>query len=369
MADISPYTNRIANAVYGEEVRSSIIDALNKVNDDNNSYQEIKDEITADKEHIDEVVEDFGDMVSDAQAVKTALDAAISSANTAKTQLETATSTANTAKTNLQTATTTANTAKSQLQTATSDANTAITNAGTAKTQLETATSNAGTAKSQLNTAIGNAETALSNLNTAIGQAATSKTNLEGTISSANTAKTQLQAVIDSAETAKSQLSTVITNANTANTTLSATVQTATDLNTSLTAQNGAAVTNIAALDERLEDADEILTGIEDIKAYLGYTDEDIAGICVDYQNKTFKRLAGAYDKNAGSDFDTFPMFGGRRRCNVSDDGTIVAYYGDNDYAEDGSMGQVMVYQPKFYYKVVPLVYDKTTRPCATPKH
>ena len=361
MADISPYTNRIANAVYGEEVRSSIIDALNKVNDDNNSYQEIKDEITADKEHIDEVVEDFGDMVSDAQAVKTALDAAISSANTAKTQLETATSTANTAKTNLQTATTTANTAKSQLQTATSDANTAITNAGTAKTQLETATSNAGTAKSQLNTAIGNAETALSNLNTAIGQAATSKTNLEGTISSANTAKTQLQAVIDSAETAKSQLSTVITNANTANTTLSATVQTATDLNTSLTAQNGAAVTNIAALDERLEDADEILTGIEDIKAYLGYTDEDIAGICVDYQNKTFKRLAGAYDKNAGSDFDTFPMFGGRRRCNVSDDGTIVAYYGDNDYAEDGSMGQVMVYQPKFYYKVVPLVYDKNT--------
>ena len=117
----------------------------------------------------------------------------------------------------------------------------------------------------------------------------------------------------------------------------------------------------LSDFDQKLEDADEILTGVEDIKAYLGYTDEDIAGICVDYQNKTFKRLAGAYDKTAGEDFDAFPMFGGRKRCNVSDDGTIVAYFGDADYAEDGSMGQVMVYQPKFYYKVVPLVFDKNT--------
>ena len=77
------------------------------------------------------------------------------------------------------------------------------------------------------------------------------------------------------------------------------------------------------------------------------------------YQNRIFKRLAGAYDKTAGADFDQFEMFGGRKRCNVADDGTIVAYYGDEDYAEDGSMGQVMIYQPAFYYKVVPLVYDR----------
>lgn len=361
MADIKQYTDQIKNAVYGEEVRDSIVGALNKVNDDNNSYQDIKNQITADKEHIDEQVETFGDMVSEAQATKTALDNAISSANTAKSQLTSATTTANTAKSNLTSATTTANTAKTNLETATTNANKAKSDAETAKTNLETATSNANTARSNLNTAIGNAETALSNLNTAISQAATSKGNLESTISDANTAKSQLQAVIDNAGTAKSELSTVISNATEINTTLSATVQTATELNASLISQNGQAVSNIAQLDSRLEDADEILTGVEDIKAYLGYTDEDIAGICVDYKNRTFKRLAGAYDKNAGDDFDTFPMFGGRRRCNVADDGTIVAYYGDDDYAEDGSMGQVMVYQPKFYYKVVPLEYDKNT--------
>lgn len=39
-------------------------------------------------------------------------------------------------------------------------------------------------------------------------------------------------------------------------------------------------------------------------------------------------------------------------RCNVADDGTINAYYGDANYTEDGSNGQVMVYVPKFYYKL-----------------
>lgn len=47
-----------------------------------------------------------------------------------------------------------------------------------------------------------------------------------------------------------------------------------------------------------------------------------------------------------------------RRRCNMLDDGTITAYYGDPTFIEDGSNGQVMVYQPKFYYKVEPVLLD-----------
>ncbi len=361
MANIKPYTDQIKNAVYGEEVRDSIVSALEKVNDDNESYQAIKDEITADKTHIDAQVEEFGDMVTDAQTTKTNLDASVQTANIAKTNVQNATTAANTAKTNLQTATTAANNAKTALEQATADANTAKTNADTAKSQLNTTITNANTTKSNLDSAKTAADTALSALNTAISQASTSKGNLDTTIASANTAKGQLQAVIDSSETAKSNLSTVIASANKINTTLSATIQTGTELNASLASQNSQALANITNLSDENFKADEILTGVDDIKAYLGYTDEDIAGICVDYQNKTFKRLAGAYDKQAGTDFDVFAMFGGRKRCNVSDDGTIVAYYGDADYAEDGSMGQVMVYQPKFYYKVVPLVFDKNT--------
>ena len=45
MADIHEYTDAIAEARYGEEVRGSIINALEAVNDDNNQYIGIKDEI------------------------------------------------------------------------------------------------------------------------------------------------------------------------------------------------------------------------------------------------------------------------------------------------------------------------------------
>lgn len=100
---------------------------------------------------------------------------------------------------------------------------------------------------------------------------------------------------------------------------------------------------------------------VDDVKAYIGYTDEDIVGLCVDFENKTFKRLAGAVNLSQGADFNKFEMYGGRRRCNVFDDGTITAYYGDEGYTEDGSNGQVMVYQPAFYYKVVPLKLEKNS--------
>lgn len=101
----------------------------------------------------------------------------------------------------------------------------------------------------------------------------------------------------------------------------------------------------------------EILAGVANLEAYLGIT-TDVAGLCVDYENKTFTRLSGAVGLSAGSDFDHWKMYGNRKRCNVADDGTILAYYGDAGFKEDGSNGQVMVYQPKFYYLVAPINYD-----------
>lgn len=126
----------------------------------------------------------------------------------------------------------------------------------------------------------------------------------------------------------------------------------------SLDAENSSAASNLEELRGENFNSQEILAGVADLRAYLGLTDDDILGVQVDYKNKTFTRIAGAVNLTAGADFDAFSMYGGRRKCNVADDGTIVAWYGDEDYAEDGSMGQVMVYQPKFYYLVCPVVYD-----------
>lgn len=82
-------------------------------------------------------------------------------------------------------------------------------------------------------------------------------------------------------------------------------------------------------------------------------------GIEIDYENKAFLRTQDATGKEMGENFNSYLMYGGRVRCNVADDGTINAFYGEAGYADDGSNGQVMIYQPKFYYQRVPMKTDE----------
>lgn len=358
MANIQPYIDQILNAVYGEEVRSSIVNALEKVNDDNNSYADLKKEVIAAKDAVDKDVDAVQQKLNAASTALTNLQNATSAANTAKTNLQNATNTANTAKSNLTNATSTANTAKSNVEAATNAAKTAISNANAAKTNLEKVITSATTTQSNLQGVIDNANQIKGQLDSSNATAVTSKKNLDSAISDASVAKSQLQEVINSASSVKTSLSNVISTANTAKSNLDASVVTANNVLQSLSAENASAASNIDELKSENFNSQEILSGVADIRAYLGITADDIVGIQVDYKNKTFKRLAGAANLTKGSDFDKFTMFGGRKRCNVADDGSIVAWYGDADYKEDGSMGQVMVYQPKFYYLVCPVEYD-----------
>ena len=360
MANIKPYTDEIANAVYGEEVRSSIINALNKVNDDNNSYQDIKNQIVASKDDVNEAVTEFDAKVASAQDATTALINATSKGNTAKSALDSAITSANTAKTNLVSATTSANNAESTLKSATSTAQTATASANDVKKNLDSSITSANSAKSALDTAISNAKTAKSNLDTSTSTGNTAKKNLDTAISNATETRSDLNAVISSAQSAQSSLSGVIAQASTAQTNLQNATNSATNVFNQLTAENISAKANLDALRSEDFNAQEILSGVTDIRAYLGMIEtEDVLGITMDYKNKTCTRIAGAKNLTAGADFDKFSMYGGRKRCNVSDGGTINAYYGDEGYTEDGSNGQVMVYQPKFYYLVCPLEYDR----------
>lgn len=360
MANIKPYTDEIANAVYGEEVRSSIINALNKVNDDNNSYQDIKNQIVASKDDVNEAVAEFDAKVASAQDATTALINATSNGNTAKSALDSAITSANTARTNLVSATTSANNAESTLKSATSTAQTATASANDVKKNLDSSIISANSAKSALDTAISNANTAKSNLDTSTSTGNTAKNNLDTAISNATKTRSDLNAVISSAQSAQSSLSGVIAQASTAQTNLQNATNSATNVFNQLTAENVSAKANLDALRSEDFNAQEILSGVTDIRAYLGMIEtEDVLGITMDYKNKTCTRIAGAKNLTAGADFDKFSMYGGRKRCNVSDGRTINAYYGDEGYTEDGSNGQVMVYQPKFYYLVCPLEYDR----------
>lgn len=360
MANIKPYTDEIANAVYGEEVRSSIINALNKVNNDNNSYQDIKNQILASKDDVNEAVAEFDAKVASAHDATTALINATSKGNTAKSALDSAITSANTARTNLVSATTSANNAESTLKSTTSTAQTATASANDVKKNLDSSISSANSAKSALDTTISNAKTAKSNLDTSTSTGNTAKNNLDTAISNATKTRSDLNAVISSAQSAQSSLSGVIAQASTAQTNLQNATNSATDVFNQLTAENVSAKANLDALRSEDFNAQEILSGVTDIRAYLGMIEtEDVLGITMDYKNKTCTRIAGAKNLTAGADFDKFSMYGGRKRCNVSDGGTINAYYGDEGYTEDGSNGQVMVYQPKFYYLVCPLEYDR----------
>lgn len=86
------------------------------------------------------------------------------------------------------------------------------------------------------------------------------------------------------------------------------------------------------------------------------YNPAGTIGIQIDYQNQFITRVQEATNLNQGSDFNPYPMYGGRKRCLVNDAGRIIAFYGDNNYTDNPSNGyQVMVYQPKFYYSRTPL--------------
>lgn len=414
MANIKPYLDNIANAEYGEDVRGSLINALIKVNDDNDSYNDLKEEVIAARDDINDQVDQFdekmeaaseiskkleedtasgnqthsdltnsitiaqnersklesayenvGKVVESANKKKDALDASISSANTAKANLDDSVTTATTTKKSLDETIQTSEQRKKNLDSSVTSANKifsnlndAITSANNAKSNLTQVTDSADSAKTALSEVIDSATATKSIMDASVKSATTANTNLSESIKNAITAKNTLQGVIDSASEIKGQLDSSNATAVTSKKNLDASVATANNVLQSLSAENASAASNIDELKSENFNSQEILSGVADIRAYLGITADDIVGIQVDYKNKTFKRLAVAANLSKGSDFDKFTMFGGRKRCNVADDGSIVAWYGDADYKEDGSMGQVMVYQPKFYYLVCPVEYD-----------
>ncbi len=133
---------------------------------------------------------------------------------------------------------------------------------------------------------------------------------------------------------------------------------------------------NLADLNYNWDTLDSTIYDIEsDIKSYIGMVDDNIYGVEVDFYNKVFNRLGGAKYKSQGADFDTINAFGGRKRCNLTDNGIVLAYYGETGYTETGATTvaitknsivypigtkvQVMVEQPKFYYRMMPQQLEK----------
>jgi hypothetical protein len=94
---------------------------------------------------------------------------------------------------------------------------------------------------------------------------------------------------------------------------------------------------------------------------WINVSGQKIYGLEWDSTTDTYVRLGNAKGKIAQAyspnnttptnDFNSIFPWSQIRRCNLADDGTVNAYFGDVGYIEDGSNGQVMVEIPKFYYK------------------
>ena len=115
----------------------------------------------------------------------------------------------------------------------------------------------------------------------------------------------------------------------------------------------------VQIVDDFNENITETNSNLSDLKAYIGYTDGDILGLHADFENKRFTRLGAAVGLTAGQDFNAFPMYGQRRRVVVDSDGVIDETFSPENADESDLDYDVMVYQPKFYYKVVPLKLEK----------
>lgn len=110
---------------------------------------------------------------------------------------------------------------------------------------------------------------------------------------------------------------------------------------------------------------------IDDVRTFVGYEEDNIYGVEVDFVSKKFTRIAGSENFTAGANFDSITPWGGRKRCIIVDDGTVLAYRGETGYVETGvttveltkgstvypvgTKVQVMVEQPIFYIKSVPV--------------
>ena len=237
MANVKKYTDQIAKAQKGRDVRDAIVNAINAVSDENNEYNQVKTDILEAQTDITEKVaknehteQTFAADVKKAEALKQGLDSNIEQGTALKGQLDTAVSTANTAKKNLDSTNATA---------------------AQRKTDLDGSISTAQTLKGNLESDISQGTTLKQGLDSDITQGTTLKGQLDTAASTANTAAGKTKAALDTSNATATKTKTD----------LDATNKTATSLDTSL----GTKITEGTQLQEDLQETGE--TAVINIQA------------------------------------------------------------------------------------------------------
>ena len=265
MANVRKYTEQIASAKKGKDVRAAIVSAINEVSDENNTYNQTKADIQAAQKSINADVtknqqtqQAFNSNLQEAKEVQKDLTAKMNKGTTLAENLEKK----NTTATSLDKSLGEKNTAATKtVQTLEADIAAAgqaersleadVTAANKAAQTLEADTTAAGKAKQSLEadiTAAGQAERSLEADVTAAGEA---KTKLDASIKTSGENITTMQNLVQNADQIKTGLETDLNNAQQAskdlkqNTAASVTkIETAGQTQIDLIKQNGGGVEN-----------------------------------------------------------------------------------------------------------------------------
>lgn len=208
MANIDEYIKQIQQAQYGEEVRGSIVNALKKVNDDNNSYVAIKKEVVAAKDTVEEKAEIFDEKANAAKETLTALQVSTQIANEAKSSLNNIISSAISTQKELEQVVLETGEVIARVDNAKSNLDKSITSAGKAELNLQRQIETSNQIKNQLDVSNNTAIELKKNLDVAINEANTAKVKLVEAINNAGNAaleniKTVQNTATQAVETAK----------------------------------------------------------------------------------------------------------------------------------------------------------------------
>lgn len=249
MANVKKYTDQIAKAQKGRDVRDAIVNAINAVSDENNEYNQVKTDILEAQADIAEKVaknehteQTFAADVKKAEALKQGLDSNIEQGTALKGQLDTAVSTANTAKKNLDSTNTTA---------------------AQRKTDLDGSINTAQTLKGNLESDISQGTTLKQGLDSDITQGTALKSQLETTISTADTGKKNLDASNTTAGKTKTALDASNTTAAETKADLDASNATASETKTGLDATNKTAAGLVTSLGDKIAEGTQVKTDIQ----------------------------------------------------------------------------------------------------------
>ena len=235
MANVRKYTEQIASAKKGKDVRAAIVSAINEVSDENNTYNQTKADIQAAQKSINadvtknqQIQQAFNSNLQEAKEVQkdlaakmntgttlaenlgkknataTSLDKSLGEKNTAATKtvqtLEADTTAANAAAQTLEADTTAANKAAQTLKTNTTAAGKAeqsleadITAAGQAERSLEADVTAAGEAKTKLDASIKTSGENIATMQNLVQNADQIKTGLEADLNNAQQASKDLK--------------------------------------------------------------------------------------------------------------------------------------------------------------------------------